>query len=358
MLLTDSVPTGPHEHVQLGHPELRRPRHRTGNAARTLQTLAIIGGLLLIVWLLSDIVLLIFMAVLIAVMLRGVGDWAARHTGLSQQTMLAVVSIAAAGLILGLLYYIGPKLGAQSEALWTQLHQQLDHLREVYGNTPWGQALFHDYGPRQAVQNHLASYAGVVATSTLGGLASTFIVIVTALYLAISPALYINGVVRLFPPPYRPRARDVLLDIGRTLRWWSLGQLIDMGVVGVLTGIGLALLGVPLPLAFAVLAGLLTFIPYFGAITAAVPAILVAFTLSWHTSLWVLLIFAICHGIEGYVIGPLVQRSTVDLPPALTISIDDNPGCAVRPAGNRPRRACCRRAAGDSSRNLRGRRAG
>lgn len=304
----DLVLTGQHE-----------PASAAGSIARTLQAIAIVAFTLLIVWLLSDIVLLIFMAILVAVMLRGVSNWAARHTGLSRNLMLAVVTIFLFTLLLGLLYYIGPRLVAQSQGLWTQMQQQAEHLRATYGDTPWGRALLHNDMPTQLVQNHLAQYAGVVATSTLGGTVTAFVLIVTALYFAISPDVYLNGAVRLVPLPYRPRIRDVMMEIGRTLRWWSLGQLIDMGVVGLLTGIGLALLGIPLPLALAVLAGLLTFVPYFGAIAAAIPAMLVASTVGWQTVLWVMLIFAICHSIEGYVVGPLVQRSTIDLPPAVTI---------------------------------------
>ncbi len=281
--------------------------------------IAIAAALILLVWLLSDIVLLIFLAVLIAVMLRGAADWAARHTGAPERVMLAVVTLAVAAFLVGFLYVVGPRLVSQSQDLWTQLQQQVTHLRAQYGDTPWGHAIFARLSPSGAVQSHIAVYAGSVATSTLGGLATTFVLIATALYFAISPGLYIDGLVRLFPLPYRPRARDVLLDIGETLQWWSLGQLIDMSVVGVLTGIGLFILGVPLALALAVLAGLFTFVPYFGAIIAAVPAMLVALTVSWQDSLWVLAIFLGCHSIEGYVVSPLVQRRTVDLPPAASI---------------------------------------
>jgi predicted PurR-regulated permease PerM len=277
------------------------------------------AALILLVWLLSDIVLLIFLAVLIAVMLRGAAGWAVRHTGAPERAMLAVVTLAVAAFLVGFLYVVGPRLVSQSQDLWTQLQQQVSHLRSQYGDTPWGHAIFARLSPSGAVQSHIAVYAGSVATSTLGGLATTFVLIATALYFAISPGLYIDGLVRLFPLPYRPRARDVLLDIGETLQWWSLGQLIDMSVVGVLTGIGLFILGVPLALALAVLAGLFTFVPYFGAIIAAVPAMLVALTVSWQDSLWVLAIFLGCHSIEGYVVSPLVQRRTVDLPPAASI---------------------------------------
>ena len=281
--------------------------------------LAVLVALAVLLWLLSDIALLIFLAVLLAIMLRGVGDWAARHTGAPERAMLAAVSLIILGLALGLVYYIGPRLVAQSHDLWTQLNRTWDHLRDTYGGTSWGEMIFQHLSPPAEVQSHIVSTAGTLATSTIGAVATAFILIVTALYFAIAPDLYVGGVVRLFPLRYRPRAHAVMLDIGSTLRRWSLGQLIDMAVVGVLTGIGLALLGVPLALALAVIAGLFTFVPYFGAIAAAVPAVLVAFTVSWRTSLWVVVIFLVCHGIEGYLVAPIVQRNTADLPPALTI---------------------------------------
>jgi predicted PurR-regulated permease PerM len=303
----------------MGHQSSGRSLFRSENVARTLRVIAVATALILVAWLLSDIVLLIFLAVLIAVMLRGTANWAARHIGVPERAMLGVVTVATTVCLAGFLYYMGPRLVSQSQDLWKQLHQQVDHLRQAYGETPWGQAIFAHLSPSEAMQSHIAHYAGSVATSTLGGLATSFVLVVTALYFAISPDLYIDGFVRLFPLPYRPRVRGVLMEIGHTLQWWSLGQLIDMSVVGVLTGIGLFLLGVPLALALAVLAGLFTFVPYFGAIVAAVPAMLVALTVSWQDSLWVLAVFIICHTVEGYLVSPLVQRRTVDLPPAASI---------------------------------------
>jgi predicted PurR-regulated permease PerM len=296
----------------------RPPAKATGEAA-ALRTIATVAAICLVVWLLSDLVLVVFLAILIAVMLRGVSNWTSRRTGVNERLMLAIVSITWTAALLALLYYIGPKLLAQSQDLLGRLHQEIGTLRQTYGSTPWGRAIFSDLGSTEAMRGRLAHYAGSVVTTTLGGLATTFILIVTSLYLAISPELYIDGFVRLFPPRRRARTRAVVLDIGATLRWWSLGQLIDMTAVGVLSGIGLELLRVPLALALGVLAGLFTFVPYFGAIAAAIPAMVIAFTVSWQTSAWTLLIFAGCHAIEGYVLAPIVQRSTVELPPAVTI---------------------------------------
>ena len=281
--------------------------------------IAVLAGVVLAVWLLSDIVLLIFMAVLIALILRGISHWAARRTHLPDGAMLAAVCVVMAALLLGFLYYIGPKLADESQALWVQVHHQVDQLRQTYGSTAWGKEIFEQSSSTAAVQNHVVNYARTVATSTIGSLASALILIVTALYFAIAPDLYLRGAVALFPLPWRPRVHQVLLDVGRTLQWWSLGQLIDMAVVGVMTGVGLALLGVPLALSLGVLAGLFTFVPYFGAIAAALPAMLVGITISWQTSLWVLGIFLLCHAVEGYLVSPLVQHRTVRLPPALSI---------------------------------------
>lgn len=278
-----------------------------------------LAALVLTIWLLSDVVLLIFMAVLIAVILRGLSHWLAGWTRVSEGLILAAVCIVSAAALGGFVYYIGPKLANESQQLWAQLRQQWIQLRQVYGDTPWGRVIFQQSLPSVAVQNHVVTYARTVATSTIGSLASGVILIVTALYFAISPDLYVRGAVALFPLPLRPRARHVLLRVGRTLQWWSLGQLIDMVVVGVLTGTGLALLHVPMALALGVLAGLFTFVPYFGAIAAAAPAMLVGLTISWQTALWVLGIFLIAHTIEGYLVSPLVQRHTVHLPPALSI---------------------------------------
>jgi predicted PurR-regulated permease PerM len=131
--------------------------------------------------------------------------------------------------------------------------------------------------------------------------------------------MYLDGTVRLFPPRHRPLARTVLEEIGHDLRRWLLGQFVDMVTVGGLSAIGLYFLGVPVPFALAVLAGLFTIVPYFGALAAGIPGVLVAMTQSWMAALWVILIFLGCHIIEGYIVSPLVQGRLVRMPPAVII---------------------------------------
>lgn len=281
----------------------------------TIRATVIADAVILTVWALSSVVLLAFLAVLIGAMLRGVADPLTRLTRLPTWVTLTVVSLLLVLAIGGVVWWSGPRVVAEGEQLWGKVSGQLQG--RFGGLLGGGGDTGNGGGPGPA--GSLTHLAPTVATSTLGFVTGLLVVVVTALYFAIAPTFYRDGVVRLFPLRYRPRARAVLTEIGHTLQWWLLGQAIDMAVVGVLSGVGLMLLGVPLALALAVLAGLLTFVPYFGPIVSAIPAIIVAGTQGWSTVFWVVAIYLACHAVEGYLVAPFVQRRTVQLPPALTV---------------------------------------
>ena len=92
-----------------------------------------------------------------------------------------------------------------------------------------------------------------------------------------------------------------------------------MAVVGLITTIGLWLLGIPLASTLGLITGLFEFAPFIGPILAAVPAVLIAFTQSPMDALYVIILYIAIQQIEGYLITPYVQKRAVDLPPALTI---------------------------------------
>lgn len=107
--------------------------------------------------------------------------------------------------------------------------------------------------------------------------------------------------------------------IGYNLRWWIMGQMFAMACVGVITGVGLWIAGTPLALTLGVLAAILEIIPNIGPVLWLVPAALVALTEGPTQVLHVVIIYAVTHMIESYILIPLVQRRTVWLPPALSI---------------------------------------
>ena len=92
-----------------------------------------------------------------------------------------------------------------------------------------------------------------------------------------------------------------------------------MLVVGILSWLGLLIIGVPSALALGLLAALLEFIPFIGPIVSAIPAILLAFAESPEQAIWTAMLFLAIQQFEGNVLEPMVQQRAVDLPPALLL---------------------------------------
>jgi predicted PurR-regulated permease PerM len=298
-----------------------------------LRTVTLIAAAALLLWLFDHVILLLFFAVLLACTLRGAADGLARLTRLPAGLMLAVVSLLILALITGAFWWIGPQLAQQGSDLVTSLSGEIDHLSQQYGSMPWGKTLLQHLSGSKPSAAQVSAPAFKVLGLTFGALGELVLVVITALYLAISPALYQRGMLRLIAIRHRPRALVIMRDVGRTMQRWLLGQMVDMVVVGVLTAIGLSILKVPVPLALGVVAGLLTFVPYFGAVAAGIPAVLVALTVSPITALYAVGVFLVCHLVEGYVLSPLVQRRLVELPPALTLLSMTAAGALFGPLG-------------------------
>jgi predicted PurR-regulated permease PerM len=286
----------------------------------TLRAVAIAVPVLLAATMLRDVLLLVFAAVLAACVLRGAATWLHGHIGLGTGWCLAVVIVLLV-LLIGIgLWLQGPRVTSQAAMVTDTVSQQVQHLWATWQDNPLVQRLM----PR--LKDQAGSMLGSitarmpgVASSVLGIGGDLVVMLATAIFLAASPATYVGGFLRLLPPGWRPRGSEVMDHLGNALKLWFLGQFADMIVVAVLTGAGLFFLGVPLAFTLALIAGLFNFVPYIGAIAGAVPALAVAVAQSPQTAVYVAILFAVVQTLEGNVIGPLIQRRTVDLPPALTI---------------------------------------
>ena len=140
-----------------------------------------------------------------------------------------------------------------------------------------------------------------------------------SIYLALTPALYLNGILKLVPVSRQVEVRDTLSALGRALRLWLVGQLAAMAVVGTLVTLGLTVLDIPSALALGFMAGLFEFVPFVGPVTSAIPAVASGLTDSPRTALWVAGLYIVVQQAEGMLIQPLLQQRTVSLPPVLMI---------------------------------------
>jgi len=252
---------------------------RAADRVLTHRSLLIVGVfastvvLLVLVWYLIDVLLLVFAAVLLAIILRAPTDWLARHTGLWPSWALVVVILGIVALLGVAGWLFGATVSEQMGQLTRRIPEIIGDITKRLEQYAW---IIQRIQPEKLLEGS-PEFLGKgiqVITATFGAVAGFVIVIVLCVFLAAQPGLYVQGAVQLVLLHKRKRAEEVLLAVGRILQWWLVGQLVLMLMVGLLTGIGLLLLGVPL--ALALLTGLLNFIPYLGPILAAVPAILVA----------------------------------------------------------------------------------
>jgi predicted PurR-regulated permease PerM len=294
-------------------------------AHRALIVAAAVALVAAVAWVIvtaADVLLIFFAGILLAVFLRGLSDAVSRRSRLPERPSLALVVLVLFALLVGAGWMLASDLADQMERLGTNLADAWHAIRNYLRERNWGRQLLSFLSLAQAepqANGEMVDRAARVFSTTLGAIANVFIVLFVGLYLAFDPGLYRRGLLKLVPSERRKRAEEILDSVGRTLRYWLLGRAVSMVVVGIVTTIGLWLLGVPLALGLGVIAALLDFVPIVGPILAAVPAVVVTLGEGFSQTLYVVLLYLGVQALEGYVLTPLIEQRSVKLPPALTV---------------------------------------
>lgn len=280
-------------------------------------------GLAWLAWNVADILFLAFAGLLLGVFLRTLVRFLQRVIPLPSGWALLVVVVLLLGFFGFIIWLLTPRLSRDFSELINDVPAAFDHLENQLQQYPWGQSLLQWLPPPMQLASPkgqlFAQFTGTLST-TLNGLANVIFILFVGFFLAGDPQMYYAGLLHLVPSTRRERLRGVLDELIATLRWWLLGQLFSMVVIGALTGIGLWLLGMPFALAIGVVAGLLEFIPYVGPILTGALAGLFALMISPWEALYVILLYIGIQQFEGNILIPLVHQYTVALPPALTLT--------------------------------------
>lgn len=302
-------------------------RHFARRALIATSIVAGMGLLILAMWQVGTVLLVIFGGLLFAIFLRAFADPLHRATQIPSRLSVALVAVAFLGLLVGVGFLVGPAFADQVSTLIDRLPASIRVVEQQLVAWGWTDAASSDGDLAAQVRTQLLERGGDAVTwvTTMVGSVAWILTAVTfmalaGLYLALQPRLYRSGVVRLVPEKRRDHAFDVVTSVGVQLRGWLFGQLASMLVVGVLTGLGLWILGVPLALALAVISFFLAFIPNLGPIAALVVAVLVTLVDSPEKVWWVVALYAAVQFLESYLITPLIQRRAADIPPALLLA--------------------------------------
>ncbi len=264
--------------------------------------------------------MMLLAGVLLALALRGCSRFLSEKARVPYPLALVAVTLVCVAGVGTSLLFLGAGIARQAEAFAQQLPVAWNALLDRMRSTP---GLSHAVGE---LQKGLPA-ASTASSSLLSGttdliqiVAGLVVVFFLGVYGAARPEAYSSVVVALVPPAHRERASAILAEIGRDLTRWLASRAIAMAVVGVLVTVGLLILKIPLAVTLGVLAGLLTFVEYLGAIISAAPAMLLALTRGGAFVLWVALVFGVAHLVEGYLLTPMLVRASVRIPPGYTLA--------------------------------------
>jgi len=292
-------------------------------ATRRLFILVALGLLILLMWYAMDVFLLTFAGILLAILLYVPSNWLSNSTGLGYRWCLAFLVIMLLTATAIGTWSLANSLRQQVSELRQMLPHAIERLQTTLERSELGAATLErarEHSHESDFGSDMVGGAATALSTTLGWAASLIFVLFLGLFLAIEPALYRCGLLLLVPKPHLSRAEELLDELGITLRWWLLGTLFSMSVVGVLSGIGLWMLGIPNAMLIAIVTALLTFIPNIGPLLSVLlPALLALLQGPLHV-LYVVLLYSGIQTVETYGLTPLVQRKTVLLPPAIVIS--------------------------------------
>jgi predicted PurR-regulated permease PerM len=318
-----------------------------GQTTRWVLVAVLTVGLLLATWQVHNTLLLIFTSIILVVLFTMPARFLVR-LGMLRTPAVLLSLLGSLAIVITLTLLAFPSLFQQFTTLastipegvnqivqqWEDIqNDETGELKEQYPFVASLQLLLKDTFQLNSLEElfteitrHLGSALGQLGGSVLpvvsgfvDMLLGMMIVIIVTLYLLADPYSYEQGVIRMFPLSYRHRVREIINRIDFTLRIWLQGQLLLMLIVGIVSGIGLALLGIKQAAALGVLAGVFSFVPNFGPIAALLPSLAVGLVQTPDKILWIVLIIYGTSALQSQIVAPLIFQESLNIPPVLVL---------------------------------------
>ncbi|MCX6641557.1 MAG: AI-2E family transporter [bacterium] len=288
--------------------------------------LLLFGLLILFLYLVRQVVALVFAALIFAMALDPWVDWLQKHKiprslGV---TLIYVLAIALFSLSIVLLI---PPVTQQVNDLAANFPDYYQQISSTLGEINFLQGV--DIQKELSARvTELGKMAGSTATTVVNaifslfkGVLSLFLMLVLTFYFIITEAGLKKMINMLTPKAHQPYVIGLFERMQLRMGLWLKGQLILSLVIFVLAFVGLTVVGVKYALLLAFLAGLFEVIPFVGPVAAAVPGIFLALHQSPMTALLALIVYMLIQQLEGHFIVPKVMSKTVDMNPLVVIIV-------------------------------------
>jgi predicted PurR-regulated permease PerM len=273
-----------------------------------------------------DVVLLVFLAILLGAALEPLIGSIRGRTGIPRGPAILAVYAGFLVLVVGVAVFIVPAALVQLSAALAQLPTFLEQIRSWGENLRPGalgdgisalvDAVKAPFEPGPPPDQDSVVGASIVVGQAAGALITLLFLVF--FWLTERPRLQ-RYVLAFMPAGRRAGIRDAWNEVEARLGFWARGQLVLMATIGVATGIAYSLLGLPAALLLGLIAAIMEVIPIVGPLLGAIPAVLVATTISPETVVVTLAIYLVLQAVEGNVLVPLIMRNSVGLSPFLVL---------------------------------------
>ena len=307
--------------------ELNRKSININISTSTIIKILLIFLLLFFVYLIREVVAILFVSLVFASAVDPWVDWMHKKK-IPRGVSILFIYLIMFVVISFTVYLIIPPIAQQVAELSANFPRYVEKLISGY-------SALKEYSVQHGVLDSIKDSLGTISSnlqtaaggvfSTIsgifGGIFSFFLVLVITFYMVVEESAIKKLVWSIAPTRHQPYIMQLINRMQKKMGLWLRGQLILSLVIFILTYVGLLVLGVKYALVLALIAGLTEFIPYLGPIFGAVPAILLAFTQSPMLAVFVIILFFVIQQVENNILVPKIMQKAVGLNPIISISV-------------------------------------
>lgn len=306
-----------------------QPPEPSGRAKLAFALAAAVVGLY-VAFKIQDVFFVVITGVLVAIVIDALARQGTRFLKLSRTPAVIIAAVIALAATTTTVVLIAVPLVKQGSAFAEALpektevwRKRLEETRKQYpilaGVVPAMDGKIESHGATAQEAKDTVKGAALFASRLLEGVITFVSIFFLAIFLAMDPERYVEGLARLLPgQPFEERC-DLLYRIGESLRNYLVAMGIYMVAMAALWALGLWLIGIDYYLLFGVIGGVVEIVPYVGPMVGLVPPLFVAMGMGSTKVLLVLGLYVVLHVVEGYLLIPLLMEKREKLPPPITL---------------------------------------
>ncbi|EKE03740.1 MAG: protein of unknown function UPF0118 [uncultured bacterium] len=290
------------------------------------KSIIVVLAFLILAWIVYqslNIILLLFASFVIASALFPLTDWMSKK--LPRGLSVLIIYIVGFLLLSTVLIPLFSVLGQQIQEFVTRIPI---YSREIYNFVTDLQittgGLFPDFSeivsPLTNIGQNIVSQGINITVNLVAGIVAFFTLAVIVFFILLDKDELKKGFLNFFPEHMREKTACITKIISLKVGGYVRGQLLIMLAVGVLTTLGLTIIGVEFALLLGLVAAILEIVPIIGPILAAVPAVIVALAQDPILALWTVIVYLVVQRIENSFLAPLILSKFLDMHPLIIIA--------------------------------------